>query len=336
MRSRPVRARRALALTATTVVTALVLAACGSNEEPPEASPEPQETVEGSTLTAQSPLTGEPVEGAAPKHPVMVVKIDNSAASSPQVGLGDADLVAEELVEGGSTRLAAFFYSSLPAEVGPVRSSRATDIGIVEPLGGVLIASGGAPVTLGRLQAEGIRTVTEGGPGFFRSSQRRSPYNLMMNLRDLAKTLKPNAPDPYFTWGTAEDFPGGRPATRIEATYSGGRTSVWTHGRRGYTAENGYAAQGDGFTAQTLVILRVQVGDAGYRDPAGNPVPESRFEGRGQAFVFHGGEVVRGTWTKRGFDGAVTLQTQAGELTLPPGKVYLGLVPANGGDVQFN
>ena len=66
---------------------------------------------------------------------MLAVKIDNSSSSAPQVGLGDAGMVVEELVEGGMTRLAVFYYNDVPSEVGPVRSMRATDIGIVSPLG---------------------------------------------------------------------------------------------------------------------------------------------------------------------------------------------------------
>ena len=47
------------------------------------------------------PLTGLVVKGKVPNHPVLAVKIDNSSNSAPQVGLGSADMVAEELVEGG-------------------------------------------------------------------------------------------------------------------------------------------------------------------------------------------------------------------------------------------
>ena len=48
----------------------------------------------------------------------------------------------------------------------------------------------------------------------------------------------------------------------------------------------------------SVLVLRVRVGDAGYRDPAGNPVPETIYAGQGPALLFHGGKVVRGTWTK--------------------------------------
>ena len=50
---------------------------------------------------------------------MIVTKIDNTSSSAPQVGLGSADLVVEELVEGGFTRLAAFYYSEVPADDRP-------------------------------------------------------------------------------------------------------------------------------------------------------------------------------------------------------------------------
>jgi hypothetical protein len=40
----------------------------------------------------------------------------------PQFGIQDADVVYEEIVEGGITRLAAIFNSRTPTVVGPVRS----------------------------------------------------------------------------------------------------------------------------------------------------------------------------------------------------------------------
>ena len=162
LRSTPLAARpgrrRSLSLISFVLAGSVVLAACGGEDESaPEAeeSPGAQNTAAGAVLSGEWPLTGLPAEGAAPRHPVMVVKIDNSAASTPQVGLSGADLVAEELVEGGSTRLAVFYYSQVPDRVGPVRSMRATDIGIVEPAEAVLVASGGAPPTVRRVKRRG-------------------------------------------------------------------------------------------------------------------------------------------------------------------------------------
>ena len=314
------------------------LAACGGDDKAAKSdgTPDAQGTAAGSTLSGQWPLTGLPAKGDAPKHPVMVVKIDNTGSSNPQVGLSKADLITEELVEGGSTRLAVFFYSQVPKRVGPVRSMRATDIGIVEPAQAVLVASGGAPATVRRVQAAGIRVVSEGGAGYSRDNSRRAPYNLFMDLPTLARTLKSSGPpEAYFPWGDAKKFPAGQRARAISATFSGGHTTSWQFRNGKYVNLNSEAASGDEFRPDTVVVARVKVGDAGYKDPAGNPVPETKFIGKGQAMIFHNGSVVRATWTKKGLDAPVRLSTKAGELELPPGKVWMELVPTNGGNVTF-
>ena len=62
----------------------------------------------------------------------VAVKVENIAASRPQAGLNEADVVYEELVEGGISRFAAVFHSQDSDPVGPVRSARSTDIGVAE------------------------------------------------------------------------------------------------------------------------------------------------------------------------------------------------------------
>ena len=89
---------------------------------------------------------------------------------------------------------------------------------------------------------------------------------------------------------------------RLAASFSGGHTTNWTFKDGTYVNENTYAGAGDEFPADTVLVLRVKVGDAGYRDPAGNPVPETQFTGQGQALIFHDGRLVRAQWTKESLD----------------------------------
>jgi hypothetical protein len=336
-RLRPLAPRPLVALG---LAATLALSGCGNDsKDSPDAdgAPQGQNTAAGATLSGQWPLTGLPAEGTAPKHPVMVVKIDNTSSSNPQIGLSKADLVTEELVEGGSTRLAVFYYSQVPKKVGPVRSFRASDIGIVQPADAVLVASGGAGPTVRRVQAAKIKTVTEGGTGYFRDSARSAPYNLFMDLPKLADSLKsPAPPGNYLPWGPESEFPKGQPAKGLDAQFSAGHTTSWKYQGNGYVNLNSQAADGDQFKPATVLVLRVRVGDAGYKDPAGNPVPETKFTGKGDAMVFHGGKLVRATWTKRGLNAPVQLKTKAGELTVPPGKVWMELVPEQGGDVRVD
>lgn len=105
--SNPLRAT----VRATAALAALaVVAACSSTPDPkPEPSPaSPDARRDASTLVRANPFTGAAAPKGLPDHPAFLVKIENTAAGAPQYGLSEADMVVEELVEGGLTRLAAF------------------------------------------------------------------------------------------------------------------------------------------------------------------------------------------------------------------------------------
>ena len=104
----------------------------------------------------------------------------------------------------------------------------------------------------------------------------------------------------------------------------------------GYELANGFAPAGDSFVPDTVLVLRVKTSVAPYKDPAGNPVPETHFTGKGDALVFHGGKVLRGTWTKDGLGKTVTLSTKVGEVKIPAGHVWIELVPKKGRDGTFD
>jgi hypothetical protein len=341
MSARPRASRPGSRLLAAVVAAALcaTLAACASAKGSIAEKPDSQPVAGGTELAALWPLTGEPVTGSTPDRPVLVTKIDNTANSRPQVGLKKADLITEELVEGGMTRLAVFFYQHLPGVVGPVRSMRASDIGIVKPAHGVIVASGAAPPTLARLKRADVTYFEEGGPGYFREGSRRAPYNLMVRLPELAKAVEDEAvvPASYLPWGKESDFSGGRPARSLDAVFSRSHTTSWSYRGGRYVNENSNAAAGDRFLPDSVLVLRVRQGDAGYLDPAGNKVPETLYVGRGQAMLFHHGQVVRGTWSKRAKRAPVRLRTSAGPMKVPAGHVWVELVPTDkaGGRVAF-
>lgn len=331
------RRTRLLGLVAVPMAVSLLLAGCGGGDEKEKAGedkPSAQQTKGGTQLTQIHPLTGRAVKGSLPKNPVMVVKIDNTSSSEPQVGLGSADIVVEELVEGGITRLATLFYSKLPPVVGPVRSARASDIGVIKPANAVLVASGAATVTNGRLKGAHIRTYYEGATGMFREGSRRAPYNLMMRLPELATTMKDVTPPTqnYLPWGKESDFTGSSPATRVSVRFSPATTTLFQYSKhRGkYANVNSHAAAGDRFLADSVLVMQVRETDAGYRDPGGNPVPEANFFGSGTMMLFHEGQVVRGTWSKPKRKSPVTLKTAAGPIKVPAGNVWIELLPAAG------
>src|SRR5947208_4946338 len=136
------------------VVALTLLVSCGGGKK--KAAPTTTTTTTSSTTTTAPPpppvypLTGLPATNPAHlARPALVVKIDNADGSGsnsarPQMGLNQADVVYEEMVEGSVTRLAAVFHSGDSDPVGPVRSARTTDIAVFSPLNRPLYAWSGA------------------------------------------------------------------------------------------------------------------------------------------------------------------------------------------------
>ncbi|HLH27981.1 MAG TPA: DUF3048 domain-containing protein, partial [Acidimicrobiales bacterium] len=99
--------------------------------------------------TAVCPLLGTPAPGnSVPARPALAVKIGNLTGDRPSAGLDQADIVYEEPVEGGITRLVAVFQCRSAPLVGDLRSARQPDVGILSQLSHPLFlhAGGIAPV----------------------------------------------------------------------------------------------------------------------------------------------------------------------------------------------
>ena len=116
----------------------------------------------------------------------MVVKIDNVDAARPQTGPNQADVVYEEEVEGGLTRLAAVFQSQYPAVVGPVRSGRLTDEAIADDLNHPVFAySGTNAIFLPILRSQPLTDVDDDNhPNlFYRSNLGVEPAQPLLQCR---------------------------------------------------------------------------------------------------------------------------------------------------------
>ena len=319
-------------LIAVTAATILLTAGCSGDTTQPAPTPTPSETP---TPAPVLPLTGTPaLGGVMPARPALVVKVDNTGNARPQLGLAAADLVVGELVEGGLTRLVAMFHSTLAPTVGPVRSARTTDIGIVAPTGGVLVASGGAGSVLAQIDAADIELVAQGDPGISRDRSRPAPYNVMLDPEAALTALDGMTPPavPYLPWATSgASAPIGPPATTAAVTFSRGHTTRWTWTDGTWSRVDDLAAGGDEFRPVNLLVLRVTTRDAGYLDPAGNPVPETVLEGSGEAILLTGGRAVDGHWSKAAPALPFELSDASGApLTVPPGRTWIELVPEAG------
>lgn len=330
------RLRRAAALT----LVALVLGSCSDDGGVFDSSGEPDASTATPFDGSVSPLTGLKM-AAAPDNPVYYVKIENTHGGTPQYGENKADLMIEELVEGGVTRLVGLFYTDLPTRVGHVRSARTTDIALSQPVSASIVASGAAPKTVDAIEAAGVPffTYDKDDPGWSADPAKVAPYHVLWDIRKLNETAASEGKKPersFFTWGDgppSDDV--AKQVTSASVQFSPASTTNWRFSGGKWHRVNELAAGGEEYAADAIVVIFARVVDAGYLDPAGNAVPETVVEGSGRAVVFTGGDATEGTWSKATASDTMTFTTKSGKpFGLKPGHIWLEVVP-RGGSVTY-
>ena len=289
------------------------------------------------------PLTGVETEKVA-ERPAMSVKIENSDQARPQTGLGSADVVWEEMVEGGITRFNAVFHSDVPPVVGPIRSLRPMDAAISGPFGGLFVFSGGQGQFVSQVARTGLTMLSHdgGNAGFYRTSDRVAPHNVYGDTDTFLAAGRGQDPPPtQFEFGRdADDATAldGASTRRITIAFPSANPGwAWDDGvwKRTEDGQPATTADDGRITAVNVVVLRVQVRNSGATDPAGNPVPETILTGSGDAVVFSGGHRIEATWSKSETTSVLSLTTADGEpVLLAPGNVWVELVPVSGSSVS--
>ncbi|RBY85215.1 DUF3048 domain-containing protein [Blastococcus sp. TF02A-26] len=292
------------------------------------------------------PLTGVDSAGADIARPALAVKVENSIDARPQTGLNAADMVWEEMVEGGISRFVAVYHSTVPPVIGPVRSVRPMDPGIAAPLHGLFAFSGGQAPFVDATRAAGLQVLSAdmGSAGFYRDTSRYAPHNTYVDppaLLAQADDAHRAPPPAQFVMGAAPTAPAvGTPATLLDLALSRVADPQWTWSAvdnawlRSEGTTPAVEADGAPMRAINVVVLRVDVVNTNFGDPAGNPVPETVMVGGGEALVATGGHTVAATWSKASVADPVVLTLADGApVVLAPGSTWVELVPNRTGSV---
>ncbi|MDR1387321.1 MAG: DUF3048 domain-containing protein [Propionibacteriaceae bacterium] len=290
------------------------------------------------------PLTG--LTGPGESRPAVAVKVENSTEARPQIGLESADLVYEQMVEGGITRYIAVYHSQLPSQVVPVRSLRPMDGPILAPLHSVLAFSGGQARFIDRASGLGSQVISHDGgdAGFSRVSNRSAPHNvagdvpIFLAQADANHQTPPPAVFSYARAGQSSSAQlNGQPASLLSIRISSAATPRWewnVEQARWLRFEGTKAAvnaAGQQFGAANVVALTVEVRNEGGLDPAGNPIPESIVVGQGSGLLASGGAVQAITWSKADEAAPMSFRGADGRpIRLTPGNTWIELVPTAG------
>jgi len=287
------------------------------------------------------PLTGQPApSGTVPQRPALAFKVDNYPTARPQSGLTDADIVFEEPVEGGITRLVAMFQCQSAALVGPIRSARAVDVPILDQLSKPLFVHAGginpviALVNRGNLINDDVFTHAS---IVQHPSGRYAPYDTYASTA-AAWALDPNdtaPPAPLYTYSST--VPTGTPVGSLHIPFAGTNDNTWT-----WSPINGAwllsiggipANVADGGTRIGVANIVVQTVHVTYgpwlENSEGGLEVQSQLIGSGPLDVFRNGEEITGTWQRGPLSATTSLVAANGStITLDPGKTWVELVPS--------
>ena len=296
------------------------------------------------------PLNGEePSNADLIGRPAVAVKVENAQLAYPLSGLQNAELVYEEVVEGGVTRFMAIYHCTDSEKVGPVRSARAVDPGIMIPITQILAYSGqNAPVLKALEEADIVRIDESNAKGSMERIPREglsSEHTLYVDTKKVREVASDKfdepPPEEVFAFGDLEkdgtksgkqvsisfsDF------TKVRYEFSGGTYKRFQPTDAPFELEEGGQLEVDNVLIEEHEVNNSET----IVDVEGNPSTEIADEtGRGTAVLFRDGRAVVGSWVRRSTDELVRFETKSGDqMVFKPGNVWIHLVPSDKGEVK--
>jgi hypothetical protein len=292
----------------------------------------------------ENPLTGMLVDDPAvlQRRPVHV-RVGNDPGARPQVGLSDADLVYEEVVEWWVTRFTAIYLSRAPQMVAPIRSARLINTQLTQQYDAALINSGGSDGVRWELSQLPIVNLDEyfwPKPYFYRENQGWQTrlavdlvavHQLMENEGMTASRLLRG-----FTF--SDEPMGGNPAQTISIPYPQ-RTSQtewryepdskrylrWVSGQPMIDFANDLQIS----AANVIVYYADHLPTEIVEDSNGATSIRIIVNGEGRAQVFRDGVVIEGLWRAEGTQTPQFVFPNGEPIPLKRGNSWIAVVPTD-------
>ena len=306
-------------------ISALILTSCGS----PERNSSNKNEITYNSISGRVGIDG----------PILAVKIDDTIAARPQIGLEEADLVYIEQVEGGLTRLAAIFASVIPQSIGPVRSARISDIDILSQYGKVVFAySGAQPAILTVIANSNLwdyGAQRQSPTIYTRDGSRSAPYNMVLKgdllLEKANQDQREIATSKSIGWSFGDAPNGGVPIDSVAIRWPASKyEATWSKTEKRWLFNNGgvpdFAASGKQLGATTFVIQNVKMSDSIYRGSDGSYTPLSETVGTGTGYILRDGRSFKANWSRPTAESGTTWTLADGsEINFAAGSIWVAL-----------
>jgi len=306
---------------------------------PPTATPEPTATPDA----LLNPLTGLRVsDPSLLERRVLAVRVGNDASIRPQEGLGQAEIVYEEIMEGWTlTRFTAIFYAHDAERIRPIRSARLVNLSIAPQYDAALVHSGASDkirwyisqadfVDLDQYFHDAPYGVLEG------YDWRGRMYTSVAAVHDhLVETGQESSAkiEGYLFDATA---PQGDAAASVTIPYPELCIVDWTYDpemgrylREVQSEPHLDALDGQQIGAENVVVLYAPHEKTDIvEDSLGSTAIDIQLEGSGRVQVFRDGVMIEGAWRQSGEGALIQYTDQAGDpLPLKPGQTWIEMVP---------
>ena len=299
----------------------------------------------GNTDLPKLPLVKEPAKNfftglAGENKQILVVKIDDTNAAHPQIGVESADVVYVEQVEGGLTRLAAIYTSKLPPLIGPIRSARISDIELLAQFGRVGFAYSGAqskmrPV-IAAANLENLSAERNPPSIYGKDPDRPGPVDMILKPDLLLERANAN-PKIRIETATASVFPFGDapkgetntavakvkwPSAKYELRWDSTNEKWLIY----FNEKPNMAANGEHLYADTAIIQIVSITPSIYGDKFGEITPFSKTTGSGKAVMLRDGFSYQISW-QRNLETDLTtwMSEDGGVANFKPGRTWIFL-----------
>lgn len=329
----------------------LNLGACGKKKaQEAETETETEETTQEQT---EAPEVVDVVDVNSKTRPFAISINNVYPATTVQRGLNKAFLIYEIPVEGGQTRLLAFFKDvDEDLQVGTVRSARHNMLDYCFESDAIFVHFGGSDWAISQISSTGIDDIN----GMYDSPfWRENPKNLATEHTAYTSTLKlleyardtkgfnmeaDSAEDTLvFNYNVSDvelsGVEGALPATNVKVTIGGAQTTTFSYDQttKEYTrANNGTIASdygtGENFTAKNIIVQNIS-----YGYMSDNYCLDIYTTGSGTGYYITNGSAIPINWSKAD-RYAQTVYTNAAtgeEIELSDGRTYVELHPTSEG-----
>lgn len=277
-------------------------------------------------------------------RPIAVMIDNEKPAWQNHGGLNSAYMLYEFIIEGGETRIMAFFKGVAPEYIGPVRSARHYFLDYAMEHDAIFVHFGWSPLAQSNIKSLGINNINGIYDTFYwRVAPKGSYHNAITSMTNILKQVTNkkyrNTSDKeciisYNRYDT--DIESGDTANNIKIKYSptqnvsyeyDAERKVYLRSMRGQAHKD--SQTGEQFYAKNIVMIHVK--DELLEDPENKGRRNLYNIGTGEGYYATNGSIEKITWKKETRDGKTTYyDTNGKEISFNDGITWVQIVPITG------